>query len=384
MNTCVKIHNPFLRIQIERATFLCYCFIFSCVFLPRDTYNLKLIFFVLFILSSPKSIRLTGLNRNEFFAFCASILFTLYLTLISFATTGNLIFSFKECYYWLFLFALFPIINIDINLEKIVIIALKSLMLLMLLSFLFDLLNIIDIYRNPFLNLFYNEFAVVAKDSGYSMYFKVHHKVNPLFLILALNSLKEKKYCWWILCGIVFLISYSDAGIFAYLFSSIMYLFDKKVKMEMKWLTIFSVIAICIAATAILPYLINEIKRQDLIEVSIQMFKENPIKILLGVGNEREIFLPRTGKIDTAMEISYVESVRRFGILGTIPMLCIILYPMIKMHNKDDKWCFFAMAGYLINASVNLFLFSSTAMVMYITAYSVYCKWSVNNRKCFT
>lgn len=65
-------------------------------------------------------------------------------------------------------------------------------------------------------------------------------------------------------------------------------------------------------------------------------------------------------------ELTYLETIRRFGLIMGSLVLLLIMYPLlaIKKSNYDYIWLFIAYGCYLIMINFNPFFFSSTGMII--------------------
>ena len=105
-----------------------------------------------------------------------------------------------------------------------------------------------------------------------------------------------------------------------------------------------------------------------------ELFEANPEYLLLGQGPCTEFYSLGFRKMTPQTEWTYVELIRNYGLM-CLPIFYVILLPIYKLLRLSQKhesaWAIaFAYIVYLIIAGTNPLLFSSTGMLVLLSAYS--------------
>ena len=105
-----------------------------------------------------------------------------------------------------------------------------------------------------------------------------------------------------------------------------------------------------------------------------ELFETNPQYLLMGQGPCTEFYSMGFRKMTLQTEWTYVELIRNYGIM-CLPILYVILLPIYRLFRqaqRHDSALAIALAYivYLIIAGTNPLLFSSTGMLVLLSAYS--------------
>ena len=156
----------------------------------------------------------------------------------------------------------------------------------------------------------------------------------------------------------------------------------------MRYLVYPGVFLFCIAFFVLLAMLLMEkdepsnlVKYAHLTSYK-KLFEDNPQYLIFGQGPATEFYSAGFRKMSIRTEWTYLELLRNFGILS-LPIMYVILRPMFKLFSAaryEESAFAIAMAYfiYLIIAGTNPLLFSSTGMMVLISAYSYLERLNLN------
>ncbi len=109
----------------------------------------------------------------------------------------------------------------------------------------------------------------------------------------------------------------------------------------------------------------------------MQLFEQHPLYMLVGQGIGTRFYTIGFHRFTFVTEWTYLELLRRYG-LFSILILFTVLFPLKQMwQHRRNSFCFGLMGtyvAYLLMAGTNPLLFSSTGMIVILTAYSYICK----------
>lgn len=98
------------------------------------------------------------------------------------------------------------------------------------------------------------------------------------------------------------------------------------------------------------------------------LFSENPSYLLFGQGAGSWLYDVGWKKLCTNTEISYMELIRMFGLLFTVPIICLYAYPFLHFVRKP---CFYSFSvsisylAYLFIAGTNPLLIGPTGFIVF-------------------
>lgn len=249
----------------------------------------------------------------------------------------------------------------------------------------FDLLGFISVNGpNAIRDAVYKyDMGIMGKSSSYAVYYKVFMKASPLLLLLIVYGFENKIVSIPIISYIALVLSGTRANIFVatLLFLFCLFVFyDKdntnlKLKIGLPLITLFllaisisSLIAIVRNMMSAAGSINSDLVRQSQLSSFINLFK-HPRHLLFGMGFGSEFFDEGRMEYRSSSEISYLDLLRKIGLIGFIPFLWFILKPFsfnISISKKVMYIC------YLLICLTNPLLFSSTAYLLYVYLYSIH------------
>jgi hypothetical protein len=386
-NNKIKIENGFIYYKIRKIRlrlmidyFLIILLVFSLIFTPRDSLQLKKISFLLILLINFDVIIVFLLqNRNHIILFFA-VFFPMILTIISFLITGDIFTSFRQSYVFLYLLIIPVILKYNIKYKNIVIIALKILVALIVISGFLDLFNIVTLNQNIILKFFEsrgeaNVGVWPTATFNYIMFFKT----SPLIMILIAYATNKKKKMIIILSLLAVAFTGTRANLYA---GFLVFIFSYIITWELSYkkLIFFFIISFILIfkINDIIDYIINlqvadsnsdNIKIEHLISI-MKLMKNNPLYIITGSGLGSYFYSSGRDKLVNLTELSFFEWFRQTGIIGFIPFMYFIFKPILDLWKKKSlSWLIVGYIGFLMIAFTNPLLFSSTPFVLYILIY---------------
>jgi hypothetical protein len=118
----------------------------------------------------------------------------------------------------------------------------------------------------------------------------------------------------------------------------------------------------------------NEIKLQHLHDYA-QLLAE-PMTLLIGQG--LGAYFKSTAYGSTSVtELTYFEILRFYGLMLSVPLLCLLAYPITRLTRSDHRqshYLYIGYGGYLWLCIANPFLMSSTGMlILSVVIYRAFC-----------
>lgn len=358
-----------------------YLLIGACILLPADFCNIKKGLLIVVILINLKDIlRLLVINRRYQIVFSISVAFFFFLCLLSYIANGDLLNAIKGGYSCLYFLILYPILYYKIDILKIFIRVLKCLAILTVVCVLLDAANLMSIYQNPILDFFYTtkNLAVITKGSIYYSYYKLYFKAAVLLTVLASYSLHKKQYVWCIISGLAMFFTGSDMLTLAYLYIVMIMFISSFCKIDLKKIAIEGTIFACLFlmfAVYLFPALDPLGVRQSIIKDIGLILLDKPSSLFLGSGYGTPIYITVRGDYEMALEWSFLDFFRMYGILGLIAILIIISWPIYKLYKAEENtWMILAATGFIIVATTNPLLNNSTGFSMLVLMYALVLK----------
>lgn len=218
----------------------------------------------------------------------------------------------------------------------------------------------------------------------------VFYKTSPL-LLFGISYLCSKKMsvikCILLLsCCVAMFVSGTRANIFSTIIIITYFLWDKVIKNNKVFRTLFFSIAIIIIVFAF-PYVLGDVFfnkdeeslniKLSLVDSYINLWNNYPMQLLFGSGTGSAMLNERG--LSYLLEPTYFELIRYFGIIAFPVVLFILVllpvYYFIKSYKTEqfNKVKYIAVAYLLyisLEISSNPLLISSTGMIVYVVALS--------------
>ena len=111
------------------------------------------------------------------------------------------------------------------------------------------------------------------------------------------------------------------------------------------------------------------------------LFEKNPFIFITGSGAGSLFYSKGFQKMTALTEITYIEIIRMYGILGALYIMMFFLYPAYKLIKKKQYYREYypqaiGLIMYIISSSMNPYLFTSTGMIIIMSLYQY-----INNEK---
>ena len=375
--------------------FLLVIFTFNTIFIPYDTFELKMLSFFLLLLINIKDI-FTIRENDEVFVFIFGFVLTSFNILASiFLTKGNLYANIQQGYAP-YILLLYPIIKKSfISYEKIMITFLKWLSYLIVLTILLDLLNIIPLYSNSLMMWYhYSENAMIGKGVMFSLRYMIFIKTTPMLVISIPYLINNKKYLSSFATLIALVFSGTRAnlliGVVVFAFCVVCELYKRCSKeFFTKLLVIFGVIIfIIIFKYKLIHFVIqmfankasNDSVRNTILNTIFASWAEKPISLFTGAGYTGMIYDLARCEYTYTVELSYWNLLRQIGLIPFLLVMIMYLFPIYYLiKSKANINYVVAYIGYLIIAYTNPLLYTSTGLVVLLFMYYICFIFYKNN-----
>lgn len=218
----------------------------------------------------------------------------------------------------------------------------------------------------------------------FCMYPKSTVAFLPVFGLAVYEALTKKKWSYMLLVLILlhmFVISGTRSTMLLplLLFGILFFLYCRNGR-YMRYIVYPGVIVFAIAFVFLLAMLILEddepsnLVKYAHLESYKNLFEANPGYLIFGQGPCTEFYSLGFRKVTLTTEWTYMELLRNYGLLS-LPILYVILLPvyrLLRLSVKYESALAIAMAVviYLVIAGTNPLLFSSTGMLVILSAYS--------------
>lgn len=362
---------------------LIFAFLFNVVFLPNDTFNIKIISLLCLLLLNI----LTFLNikdKREMYLFLFGGIITSFTIVVSIFLTKE-IYSNISMGYPGFIMLLYPIIKkYKINFEKIFISMLKFMAYFMVICALLDILKILDIMNNPILMWLHDTSnAMVGKGPHLPLYYMMFLKTSPLLFVALLYCLPKKQYFSAMVVAGAILVSGTRANMFMMIFVVAVYFcFLQKSKQgrTISIITFFIAGMIILIDFRLVEFVLDMFQRKSSsdsvrsghLQGIFEYWNSNPINFIIGSGFSSKFYSYGVLEEVASIELSYWNLLRQVGIIPFILIMCMYLYPIfyiLKKKRKNGIYLAFAYLAYLVISYTNPFLYSSTGVTLLLYMY---------------
>lgn len=361
-------------------------FLFISIFFPNDIYAIKKISFILIIFINIKLILEEMLKPKNIIITFFGFLFPTVLICTSFFITNNLslVISRGFAFYIIILVFIINRRNIDIGSKIIKILNIQVIFILALV--ILDMIGIMSINNSPIRDFIYkHDIGYIGKSINYPFYYKVFFKTSPLLIIALFNNFNKKNKSMFLATCIAILLTGARANVaFSFLTLLLYYINLNHKKISMLKLTIILIISTILSVTLfifmpkIIDIFIIKGYESDLVRIGhikgvLEVWEKNPITFITGTGLGSYFFSYSVGYANS-IEIPYIDLIRQVGIINFSVYMIFIIYPIIL--KKTSSYKKYLYVGYLLIASTNPLLISSTGYLIYTYMYV-----GINNRK---
>lgn len=350
-----------------------------CVFFPGDTLNLNVVFWGGACAFGLNAFISSIKNKKYSYVIVMGTLYPFLLMVWSSLINGDVSAAISGAYCPVYILLVVLIGYYEIDYEKILMIMLKILALLTVCILVFDLLGVIDVNRG-IVNSFVYEYdmGIMGKSPRYASYYKIFFKSSPLLVLLFPYCMRRKQYFMVGIAFMAMIISGTRANILVglvILLVEIFSIWDSNWKNK----TVI-IICTCIFLILLLPNLSSlwhdmmntqgaigsDQVRYGQLESFLEVLSD-PGNLIFGQGFGSTFWDSGRMSYTSSSEISYLDLLRKIGLVWFIPFIYFIIVPF---KFQIDKYVKIVYLGYLAVAFTNPVLFSTTAFVMYIYLYS--------------
>lgn len=361
---------------------LLFLFLISSIIIPSDNFQTKKISFILLILINIFIfINIKNTPQNRYLLFYG-IIYVVSIILISiFIRNGEVVSVVLRGYSGFMLLLYFIVIKHNINYEKMLLICLSIMAFIIMVSVILDFTKILSIFDNSLLMWLYNSGnAMLGRGANSSFYYLIFLKCSPLMLILLLYSLNKRKLLLAIITLLALIFSGTRANALVTVGVFVLYFFLCEKNKFVKYLAILSILFVIIAyGNEIYDFLVkifqkkasSDAVRSGHMESILDLFKSNPMALLWGTGLDSLIYSKGADAFVTTLEISYWDLLRQLGLIGFLPFMFFLFYPLLRLWDTNYRWLSIAYFGFLLISYTNPFLYGSTGYCIYIYVYLI-------------
>lgn len=372
-----KVYIFFLKIILSS-------FIFFALFMPADNLNLKKIFFAVLIICSLPIVYKYMLKKKYSFILLMSVMYPLFFIMFSVLIfRNNLVTAFQIGHCGIYLLLFFITKERALNFPYILMRLLKIEAIFIVICGLLHYSGIMTVTTNPILQyLYYSANAIVGygfKNTSFGV--MIFLKTSPLMYLLLGYEAKKNNLLGMCITTLALFFSGTRANTLISVAILLAYLFFYKTKLRrnkiIKTIAIFVCLFIVLRLGAdVIVFLQDVFVRRsgnDMLRFSylgdlLRLYMNKPQSIFFGTGFGSSLYIALEGGYRTIVEAAFIDMLRQVGVFGMIPFLIMIFRP-IKSLYKNNKWLCFSYIAYLIVASTNPLLYSSTAFLAYTFVY---------------
>lgn len=373
-----------------------FVFLFSSVLIPTDTfYTKKLACAGLLLLTGIYFFKKKRTIGDIWILFLGGVV-PLWYTLDSIVkNTDNIFMAISMAYPGFLLLTAILLKNYTKDYKKYYLFALKIESAIIVFSVYFDIFKMLSVYQNPVLNWYSRtENAMIGKSSDLFTFYMVFIKTSPLLLVLLFDSLKKGDILWTILSAAACYFSGTRANVFVMIALVAIYLafFQKQAKLRL----IFVVTATILCLTfydKIVDKVVtifenkagSDATRDGHLQGMFTLWKNKPATFIFGTGFGSSYYSYGTNRMESLVELSYWDMIRKVGIIGFLPFAAMLLYPIAAMMIPDYFFIpkfgkvklltrkydiLLPYVGFLLISYTNPFLYSTTGFSFLILLYA--------------
>ena len=379
----VQIRKP-MSISIDKInSFLLFIFLFNTVFIPNDTFMLKDISLILLLIINCNKL-IDVREKDTTIVFLFGFVLTTVTIIQSIFLTGDIIGNVLANYMG-YILMLYPIIKKSkCDMEKILMSLFKWLVLFIIFMTLLDFFNILPLDKNGILMWLYSSNnAMIGKGSHLPIGYAMFLKATPMLIVAIPYFISKGRYAMSVLTCIALVLSGTRANMFmavAIFAVCIAYENRKKAGILFCILVMLAFILWRSMNDTFINFIVDMFERKSgsdetrnrTLECIFQIWKENPLDLIIGQGYTSEFYDAGSGTVTSNVELSYWNLLREVGLLGFIPMMIMFLYPVVKLvlRKKHISICM-GYLGYLVIAYTNPLLHSSTGLTVLLYMYFI-------------
>lgn len=379
----MRIDFPTIKItnakNVRVSDVLTLIFVFACVLLPADMYNIKIgsILFMFIVSLVDKSFSRFDECDNRIV--CYGFVLPMYYLLVSlrFSDSG-VVEIVKAVYPGFMLIICFFTRKRQQSFKKWLLAALKIEAVLIVFMVITDMLHVWDIETSPLFWFHNSGNAMMGKGSQFFTYYMVFFKTSPLLFVLLFDSLKNSRAVWTILSFAAIIFSGTRANVFMCVVCLLLYAIFFQSDKNKRYTSLIICLAIAfIGFKPISSYVVkvftnkasSDAIRSGHIQGLLNLWAQDPKALLLGSGFCSSFYsLGRNDYVST-IEQAYWDLIFKVGVVGFIPFLCMLIAPLKNLIKKGAYEVLIPYLAFLVITYTNPFLYSSTGYLLLIFVY---------------
>jgi len=358
--------------------------VWSIACFAYDKYNIKILLLFITLAYNLETIVNDVINfRKNKIIIIFAIIFPIYLIVTSVLVRGGyFVDAVKGVYVCFFLLLVLVLEKEEFDICEALYQILSLLAIMVVVIGLLDLFEISDIYTNP-LVLFLEDIGegMISRSHNAIFYYVIFIKTSPFFIFNLIYCLEKKRY--YMAAISVWAIMWTGTRAIIYLsliLIVVYYIFVVKNKSK-------SLMFLFIAAIVVIfgyEFFINKVEiinfaknegdnvRSLIIPSIIKALNENRLYWIFGMGIGSKYYSLGRRAYLYGEEIAYVEFLRCYGLIACSILAIFLILPIKKIFKSDYKWVLLPYFAFLINSTVDPFLFTSTSFLMYLVVYDIY------------
>jgi hypothetical protein len=360
--------------------FLMSIFVLMLLITPNDPFNIIKACFLLLLLVNYNLILKSLYYIKDVSIFFYGFIFPILLFIFSVIIGGSVENSLAGVYFFIFLLLIFPLVKYEINYQKILLCGLLFVSAMTITFALFDLLNIIPMYKNPILNyLYFNGNVSIGKGMQFPIYYLLRFNSSPLLVFFVGYSLYKRNLLYIFIAFLASILSGTRVNIlapFIILFLFVIFIYNIRSKYRHMIILLF-LILFSFMIYFLYPFIFDMFQRKvssdairNLYYLSYFKLFSNIDIVLFGQGYGAFFYSYGREQFTSAAELAYWEFVRQFGLINFIVFLLFLFIPILKLYRiKEARWILISYFVYLLISYHNPNLYNSLSFLVYLLMY---------------
>ncbi len=382
MSGALKIKKDSFKLNLRNISYvLLLVFTVNAVFLPNDTFEMKILsFFGLLICNIGVIFAIK--TKEEKIVFWLGFVLTSVNIVLSTIYTGDAISNIRVgyCGYILLLYLVVKKYNFDF--EGLFTKVLVIMAYFMVIMALIDVAELVPMYDNRILMWLHSSSnAMVGKGDHLATGYIIFMKTSPALLLTLPYLLNKKKIFSFAVVSAALMLSGTRANILvAIVVIAFSVVFCQKNRTN-RYLSLIIVAAVAVivllegtAWEAIVEMFTRKASgdetRSGHLQSIFAIWRDNPLKFIIGSGYTSTFYSLGTHSYLWNIELSYWNLLRQIGLIPFIFVMAMFVYPIICLfRNKNNGALIMGYIGYLVIAYTNPLLYSSTGLAVLLYMY---------------
>ena len=358
--------------------------VWSIACFAYDKYNIKIFLLFITLAYNLETIinEVIDFRRNKIIDIFA-IIFPMYLIISSALIRGGfLVDAIKGVYVCFFLLLVFVFKKENFDICEAIYQIMSFLAIVVVFIGLADMLKFIDLYTNPLVVFLENiNEGMISRSDNAIFYYVIFIKTSPFFIFNLLYCLEKKRYYMAVIS--VWAIMWTGTRAIIYLSLILIVVYYIFIVNNKSRSLIFVWIA-AIIVTLGYEFFINKVElinfaknegdnvRTLIIPSIINALNKNKIYWIFGMGIGSKYYSLGRHAYLYGEEIAYIEFLRSFGLIACVFLFIFLVLPIKRIFKSNYRWVLLPYFAFLINSTVDPFLFTSTSFLMYLIVYDIY------------